>query len=1259
MKRSSRPLIVSILVGLLLLTTSISKAQSPSAPILVLYSPLGNGIYGQYVGEILKAEGINSFDMADISSMTPALLAPYRVVILGRSSLNSTQVTNLTNYVNGGGSLVAIRPDAQLNGLAGLVAGAGQQVNGYLKIINNASLDGQTPGSGLTSQTLQLHGSADRFTMGSGTVMLAELYSGASTPTGYPAVIGKVAGAGRVVAFTYDLPLNLIYTRQGNPANANVDVDGDTVFRTTDLFQGTSGGAAYLDLDKVPLPQADEQVRFLGRLVKQLSGMPLPQVWYFPGITKTMLVVTSDAHANPTSYIQLLIDSLNSKGAHSTVYLSQAGEPAYADVQGWRAQGHSFGIHPYDKQPDFVPPITSLAQGYDTFYNWFQMTFDDGMSATVRHHRVVWLGWTDAVDLEASYGIRMDTNYYHWGTWLQRGDGSWARGYITGSGLPMKFVKLDGTITPVYQQATQLTDEQMITGIYTQPGDPLFENLTGAQALQVTRDMIDASQAGFYSAFIAQFHVDYYSNEDVRIWAEGTMDYANNQGIPIWNADEWLAFTELRSASSYSNISWNAATGDLSFNLNSSASPAVSLSTLLPVTYAGKTLREVTVDGAPAAFTQSPVKGRQTAFVTVPAGNHSFTARYLPVADLVITKGGAPDPVVAGQPLTYTMNITNSGPDSADAVTVSDALPAGVSLVSAVSTQGSCSGTATINCNLGSIASGGAAGVTITVNVSPAQRLALSNTAEVSGQVYDPNPANNSSTSVTGVTASADVSISISDAPDPATAGSGFDYLLTAANAGPSTATGVSITLPLPAGASYAGAAGSGWACTPGSGSLTCNLGGSLGVNAGSNLTVHMLVNADQTGSLAATATLSAAENDANPGNNADSETTSVTRSADLSVTLGDSPDPVIAGTTLTYTLNIQNAGPSTATAITLTQVLPPGVSYVNGSGTGWACTPGSGNVSCSLASLGVGAASTLTVAVTVNPGEHGPLNSSASVGASEPDPASGNNSSSTSTGVSRQADVSLTIADAPDPVAAGGELTYTFTIQNLGPSFAEAVTLTDVLPAEVTYQRYSSADWICGHAGGTFSCDPRQLAPGYSGTIEMVVTVSITQGTLSNQVTVGSSTPDATPANNTAGSTTQVTPLADLKVSLSSSLDPARAGNPLQYTVLVENLGVSVAEAVTLTFQVSPGVAYFGAAGSGWACGISSGLVTCTLPQLGVSPASPVYIDLLVPASGNSLSAEASVQSATTDPVMSNNTSVLTTDIYQVLFMPLVGNNP
>ena len=595
----------------------VANAQPFAAnPILLVVNDAAPNAYGRYLGEILRAEGLNSFDVTTVGAVNAATMTQYRVVVLAETPLTAGQAAEFTAYVTGGGYLIAMRPDNQISGLFGLGANNGTQTDGYV------GLNGTGPSQGLTTATLQIHGTVDQYTL-VGT-SLAQLYSNATIATPYPAVAQDATGHG--IAFTYDLATNVIMTRQGNPANAGVDTDGDTVLRTIDLFQGAQ---PWVDLNKMPIPQADIHQRFFARLVVQAinANQPTPQMWYFPDANKTMLILTGDAHANPPAWYQNEINLLNTYNAKMTFYLSIGGGLTDTDVQAWRAQGHEFGIHPYAFKFDSYAPynITTLNQGYDVYTTWYPLTFPGiPYSPTIRNHQVAWLGWTDAADIAVKYGFEMDTNFYNWGPWLQKPDNTWAHGYVTGSGQPMKFIRADGTILPYYQQLTQLVDEQMFQ---VDPGYTA-ENLSDAGAIGVSRQLIDASEAGDYAALMTQFHVDYVSMD--ANWIDGTLAYAQSRNIPMWNADQWLDFTKTRHDANYTANVWNPTTRTLTFNMSSAPLAGVNLSTMIPLSFQGSPLISISIDGTIVTYTTQTINGVNVAFATAPAGNHSFVALYAP-----------------------------------------------------------------------------------------------------------------------------------------------------------------------------------------------------------------------------------------------------------------------------------------------------------------------------------------------------------------------------------------------------------------------------------------------------------------------------------------------------------------------------------------------------------------------------------------------------------------------------------------------------
>jgi uncharacterized repeat protein (TIGR01451 family) len=139
-----------------------------------------------------------------------------------------------------------------------------------------------------------------------------------------------------------------------------------------------------------------------------------------------------------------------------------------------------------------------------------------------------------------------------------------------------------------------------------------------------------------------------------------------------------------------------------------------------------------------------------------PRSNHDpifFNVCVAPTADLSVTKTDSPDPVTTGNELTYTVTVTNNGPDPATSVTVTDNLPAETTFVSCFSTGGGhCGGSANNQTvTFASLASGESETITFvaTVNCSVADDTVISNTATVSSATPDPNPSNNSATVTT------------------------------------------------------------------------------------------------------------------------------------------------------------------------------------------------------------------------------------------------------------------------------------------------------------------------------------------------------------------------------------------------------------------------------------------------------------------------------------------------------------------------------
>ena len=565
-----------------------------------------------------------------------------------------------------------------------------------------------------------------------------------------------------------------------------------------------------------------------------------------------------------------------------------------------------------------------------------------------------------------------------------------------------------------------------------------------------------------------------------------------------------------------SNVTWTCAASSGS---SCTASGSGNLNDTVDLLAGGTATYTVTADVDPGATG----KLENTAVITQPKGsgddnndNNSSTDTddLTPRTDLAITKIGDTDPVVAGNDLIYTITVTNNGPSDATGVTVADDLPSGVTFVSADPTQGSCSENAgVITCDLGTMPNGTYENITVKVNVpSDTDKGArLTNQANVTGNETDPDTSNNSgraSTVVTEVTTEADLSITKSDSPDPVIAGENLTYTLKVKNDGPSSAQNVVVTDMLPSDTSYVSYTSSKGTCSEDTGIVTCELGT---VAKGATVTITIVVTPMTDGrtlgdiEITNRADVTSDTSETNSEDNSASATTTVKPSSDLSISKTASPDPVVAGEHLTYTLLVSNNGPSSNGEVTVTDALPAGTTYVGFTADQGSCSENSGTVSCNLGKMDNGDSLyvTIEVAIPINTPGDTALENTATVNVCPPDiecgitdPNTENNTSTISSSTSSRpsADLSITKTGAPDPVVAGFQLTYTLTVTNDGPAAATNVIVTDTLPTGTDLANDPTPDQgSCTNTDGTITCELGTINNGGSVTIEVVVIVSST----------------------------------------------------------------------------------------------------------------------------------------------------------------------
>jgi large repetitive protein len=381
---------------------------------------------------------------------------------------------------------------------------------------------------------------------------------------------------------------------------------------------------------------------------------------------------------------------------------------------------------------------------------------------------------------------------------------------------------------------------------------------------------------------------------------------------------------------------------------------------------------------------------------------------------------------------------------------------------------------------------------------------------------------------------------------------------------------------------------------------------------------------------------------------------------ADLGIVKSESPQPAVAGQQLTYTLKASNSGPSNATGVTVSDALPAGVTFVSATSSQGTVDFANGILTIHLGSLASGAGATTTVLVGVAPGTTGILNNTVTITGNETDPNPGNNTSTVTTQLNAQIDLAIVKTGAPDPVTAGQQLTYTLTSVNNGPSSATGVTVSDALPAGVTFVSATSSQGAVSFANGTVTVGLGNLAAGATASSTIIVGVNAaTTGSITNTAVIHGIEQETDLANNQSSVTTTVNapviiqgdPEIDLAITKAASASNVSVGGSLTYTLTVLNLGPATATGVTLVDALPSGVTVTTTSSSQGSVTTSNGAIRASLGTLAKNASATVTIVTIVnPGAALSLLNAASVSGDQDESNLSNNEDTVVTQILPTL---------
>lgn len=397
-----------------------------------------------------------------------------------------------------------------------------------------------------------------------------------------------------------------------------------------------------------------------------------------------------------------------------------------------------------------------------------------------------------------------------------------------------------------------------------------------------------------------------------------------------------------------------------------------------------------TASGSGETAPASPERPQAGTQIYLPVMTHNSNTGSDPGGDdsanLKVTLSG-PATVLPGETLTYTLTVSNQGPAEAKNARAVDTLPAGVTFKSANASQGSFNSSTGL-WTIGNLAKSSSVTLSLAVTVKSDATGTLANQVSVSSDTSDKDPSDNTASVQTTVITKADLRISLT-APASVFAGENLAYTIVVTNDGPTNASGVVATAQTPAGATFDSASATSGSYNSANGQWSIS---NLALGASAQLTLNMRVNNSTTGNLLGQASVTGLITDDNPGNNSASANTLVNARADLQI-IKTGPGLVLVNEDITYTITIKNLGPSNATNVVATDVLPSGVTFKS-------ATPSQGSFTSATGQWTVGtltANSTvqMTLVATVKSSATGNQTNQVTVTSSANDPNNANNSAS------------------------------------------------------------------------------------------------------------------------------------------------------------------------------------------------------------------------------------------------------------------------
>ncbi len=646
-------------------------------------------------------------------------------------------------------------------------------------------------------------------------------------------------------------------------------------------------------------------------------------------------------------------------------------------------------------------------------------------------------------------------------------------------------------------------------------------------------------------------------------------------------------------------------------------------------------------------------------------------------ATLTLTKSdGTRTTVSPGDTFAYTLTVTNTGLSTANNVTLVDTLPAGYTFVSfGNASQGSpvrtvVGGLDQISAGVTSLAVG--ATMTVVVNVAVANTIAGTTITNTATADSDDSTAVNA-TDTNNIVRNLDLSITKTAVAPTVGVGGQATYTLTVTNNGPLDVTGVEVDDDLPAGFTLA--------TTGNPNSIAANANANRdfvwtvgNLASGQSSTVNVIVNVASTFTPATgvtnTATIAVDRltgfTDTNTANNTATAQVAVEPRFDLRVTKTDGLTTVATGQQISYTIVVDNIGPSAATNVVVTDVLPSYLEFISATSNSASFgTVNNQTYTATIPTLAANETRTITLNVRVRPSATTtPIvntvtitadNASTQETGTRPNTATDND-----TVLNRTVTYTITKTGPTTPVLAGTNFTYTVVAFNSGNADSPNVLFSDPLPAGVTFRDGTfTVNGTSTNGTVTFNSTTNRLEANL-GTLLAGGSATVNHATITLNVTAAatatgtvSNTARITSPDNTTGVTSTVTttinPNFDLTLTKSDGVTSVQVGQNLVYTIVVTNSGPSPASNITVTDTLpTTQLTFVSATSSSGTFTNNNGTVSGNIASLASGATATITITATVRndvPNGTSISNTASV-SAANETTTTNNSATDTTSV-------------